>query len=286
MEGHYIYQGTADNFATLVLENSNKGPVLVNFWADWAGPCQRLFPLLANLAQEYAGRFLLVNVNTDQQATIARQYGVKSLPLVKVFRGGKVREEVHGYQPEAELRRLLNRHVARRSDERLATGVRLYQAGQIEQGLRLLAEAALDDPDNPRIPAILGKLLMAQRRFDEAQALLRGLPAVARKQPEISHLLAHLGFIQVARQAADRDTLETRLRSDPADSQTRYELAAVALVGDDYDTALESLLELMRRDRSFGEDAGRKGLLALFDMLKNRKELVERYRARMFNILH
>lgn len=286
MERHYIYQGTQENFTTLVLENSNKGPVLVNFWAEWAGPCHRLFPSLARLAREYAGRFLLVNINTDQQATIARQYGVKSLPVVKVFRGGEVREEVHGYQPEAELRRVINRYLVRASDERIAVAVRLYKTGAIEQSLSLLAQAALADPENPRIPTILSKLLMAQRRYDEAESLLRALPPESRTQSEISHLLAHLEFIQVARRAADKDILETRLASNPGDSQSRYELAAVAVVRDDYEAAMENLLELIRRDRAFGEDAARKGMLALFEVLKSHKDLVENYRARLFNILH
>jgi putative thioredoxin len=286
IESHYIYHGTQENFSTLVLENSNKGPVLVNFWATWAGPCHRLFPLLARLADEYAGRFLLVNINTDQQETIARQYGVKSLPVVKIFRGGKVREEVHGYQPEAKLRRIVNRYVARASDERITAAVRLYQLGEVDDSLSLLAQAALDDAENLRIPAILGKLLLAQHRYDEAEALLRGLPPESREQSEISHLLAYLDFIQVARRAADKATLETRLASNPGYSRSRYELAAVAVVHDDYEAALENLLELTRRDRAFGEDAGRKGMLALFDVLKSHQDLVERYRARMFRILH
>ncbi len=286
MESHYIYEGTEENFATLVLNNSNKGPVLVNFWAEWAGPCHRLFPLLAQLAREYAGKFLLVNLNTDEQAPVAQEYGVRSLPMVKIFRGGKLREEVHGYQPEAELRRIINRYVVRASDERIGAAIRLYQKGDVDESLTLLAQAALDDPDNLRIPVILGKLLVAQRRYDEAEALLRGLPPETREQGEISHLLAHLSFIQVAQRASDRDALATRLAADPGDSQIRYEFAALAVVNDDYETALENLLELVRRDRTFGEDAGRRGMLALFDVLKNRTDLVERYRARMFSILH
>ncbi|MFZ0255806.1 MAG: tetratricopeptide repeat protein [Gammaproteobacteria bacterium] len=286
MESHYIYEGTEENFATLVLNNSNKGPVLVNFWAEWAGPCHRLFPLLAQLAREYAGKFLLVNFNIDEQAPVAQEYGVKSLPVVKIFRGGKLREEVHGYQPEAELRRIINRYVVRASDERIGAAIRLYQKGDVDESLILLAQAALDDPENLRIPVILGKLLVAQRRYDEAEALLRGLPPETREQGEISHLLAHLSFIQVAQRASDRDALATRLAADPGDSQIRYEFAALAVVNDDYETALENLLELVRRDRTFGEDAGRRGMLALFDVLKNRTDLVERYRARMFSILH
>ncbi len=283
---NHIYEGTRQNFVELVLDNSSRGPVLVNFWAEWAGPCHRLFPVLATLANDYGGRFLLVNVNTDEEKAVATEYGVKSLPLVKVFVRGKVVEEVHGYQPEPDLRRLIDRHVTKPSDQRIADAVRRYQGGDTEGGLQLLAQAALEDPANFRIPAVLGKLLMAQRRFDEAENLFNGLPAELREQPEISHLVSHLGFIQVARSAPDRAALETRLAADPADAEARHQLAAVALVEDDYDMALTQLLELVRHDRHYGDDAGRRGMLAVFKLLGDDGELVERYRALMYSALH
>jgi len=282
----YIVEGTRENFTKLVLENSRKGPVLVNFWADWAGPCHRLFPILTSLTEEYGGRFLLVNINTDAQKPVAQEYAVTSLPLVKVFRGGKVVEDIHGYQPEPELRRLINRYVARASDRRIAEAVQLYRRGEVEQGLSMLAQAALDDPDNLRIPVILAKMLMARERFEEAENLLNGLPEETRRQPEIAHLIAHMGFIQVARAAPDRSTLEARLAADPGDAQARYELSALDLVADDYDSALGHLLELVRHDRAFGDDAGRNGMLAIFRILGNHGELVERYRSQMFRALH
>ncbi len=282
----YVYEGTQANFATLVLENSRKGPVLVNFWAEWAGPCHRLFPLLARLAEEYGGKFLLVNLNTDEQKPIAEEYGVKSLPMVKIFRQGKVEEEFHGYQPEPELRRIINRHVVLESDQRITEALRQYKSGDVESGLSRLAEAALDDPENLRIPVMLGKLLMAQGRFEEAGNLLRGLPTEMREQPEVGYLLAHLGFIQLARTAPAQGVLEDRLTADPDDAEARHGLAALALVNDDYEAALEYLLELMRRDRSYGEDAGRRGMLAVFSLLGDEGELVDRYRMQMFKALH
>jgi len=282
----HIYQGTAQNFPTLVLENSNKGPVVVNFWAEWAGPCHRLLPVLAELASEYGGRFLLVNVNTDQEKAIAQEWGVKSLPVIKIFRKGKMVEEIHGYQPKPELRRVIDRHVPKASDQRITEALRRYRDGDVESGLQMLAQAALDDPDNFRIPAVLGKLLMAQGRFDAAQNLLQGLPDEMRDEPEISHLLAHLGFIQVARSAPDRAALEARLAADSDDAEVRYQLAALALVDDDYETAMAHLLELVQRHRAFGEDAGRRGMLAVFRLLGNQGELVDRYRALMYGALH
>ncbi len=282
----YTYEGTRENFAALVIENSGKGPVLVNFWAEWAGPCHRLFPVLAKLAREYAGRFLLVNVNTDQEKSVAREYGVNNLPLIKIFRRGVVVEDIHGYQPEPELRRTINRHVIQASDGRIAEAVGRYQQGEVEEGLSMLAQAALDDPENLRIPVILGKLLMARGRFGEAWSLLSGLPSEARRDPDVSNLLAHVDFIRAADGAPQRAVLFARLAADSKDSAARYQLGALSLVDDDYEGALEQLLELVRRDRGFGDDAGVRGMRAVFALLGNQGPLVERYRAALYNALH
>lgn len=199
--------------------------------------------------------------------------------MVKIFRKGKVVEEMHGCQPKPELRRIIDRHVPKASGQRITEALRRYRDGAVEGGLQMLAQAALDDPDNLRIPALLGKLLMAQARFDAAQNLLQGLPDEMRDEPEISHLLARVRFIQVARSAPDRAALGARLAADSDDAEVRYQLAALALVEDDYETAMPHLLELVQRHREFGEDAGRRGMLAVFRLLGNQGEPVDRYRA-------
>ncbi|HHO59295.1 MAG TPA: co-chaperone YbbN, partial [Thiotrichales bacterium] len=93
----FIIEATQDNFNEAVLSNSHKGPVLVNYWADNAGPCLRLWPVLEKLANDYAGQFLLVNVDTNDQRQLAQEYGVNSVPTVKLFVNGEVVEQVHGY---------------------------------------------------------------------------------------------------------------------------------------------------------------------------------------------
>ena len=106
----FAFSATEANFERLVIENSRRGPVLVDFWAPWAGPSLRQGELLRRLAGEYGGRFLLVSVNTDRERALADRFGVKSLPSCKLFRHGRVVEQVHGIQAESDYRALINRH--------------------------------------------------------------------------------------------------------------------------------------------------------------------------------
>jgi len=276
---NYTFDATPENFAALVLGNSMKGPVLVNYWSPRAGPCMVLMPRLARLATEYGGKFLLVTVNTDEHARLAREHGVNSVPTVKIFRHGKVVDSVHGAHPDAEFRRLIERHVARESDAAHADAIREYQAGNVERALSLLARAAVSDPQNLRIVADLAKLMILEQRLSQAQDLLDALPVEAKSDSQIAVLRAHLGFLRAAAEAPSREQVEQELRVHPENVEAHYQLSALKLVQDDYAGAMDELLEIMRRDRGYRDDAARLGLLAVFQLLGNEGELVARYRA-------
>ncbi|MCU7813391.1 MAG: thioredoxin, partial [Candidatus Thiodiazotropha sp. (ex Notomyrtea botanica)] len=113
----YILEGTVDNFDHLVLENSKRGLVLVDFWAPWVGPSLKQREILIELAERYKGRFLLVSVNTDDQKPLAERFGVRSLPSFKLFRQGELVAEYHGVQPEADYPRIVESYVEKPLDE-------------------------------------------------------------------------------------------------------------------------------------------------------------------------
>src|SRR3989344_4304806 len=147
----YVFDASAENFNTLVLENSNKGPVLVNYWSPRAGPCLMLMPRLVRLATEFGGRFLLVMLNTDDLGRLAREHGVNSLPTVKMFRRGKVVDTLHGAESETVLREFISRHVSREADGKYASTLQAYQRDNLDLAVTQAAEAALAEPDNPRL---------------------------------------------------------------------------------------------------------------------------------------
>lgn len=282
----HVYDGSDENFQTLVLDNSNKGPVLVNFWTIKAGPCLRQYPLLDKLVREYPGKFLLVNLNTDKQCGIAREYSVTSVPTLKLFRGRKVVETVHGYQTENELRSLLSRYMVRNSDLQLKQALEYYAQGATDRAFFVLAQTAMDDPSNLRLQEVMAKLLIREDRAEEAYKLLSTLPEPARQQTEIAALLAQLAFIRLIKKSPPPDVLEATLATDPMNLSARYQLAVHKLLNKDFEGGLSGLLEIMRLDRRFGEDAGYHGLLSAFRMLKNEGELVARYRALVQDLIH
>lgn len=285
-EPTFIFEASPENFAQLVLDNSAKGPVLVNYWAPWAGPCLKLWPVLEQLAAEYRGRFLLANVNTDKHKSLARDYGINSLPTLKVFRNRQVVDEVHGAESEQSLRTLLDRHMARASDRQLALALSQYQTGEVAAALALLAAAATADPDNPRVPLAHAKLLLREQRHADLKAFIAGLPAVLQAQAEFANLAAHADFLQAAAEAPAADELQQRIALDAADLAARYQLSALALVHDDYEPALTQLLAIVERDRSFMDDAARRGMNAIFALLGRDHPLSQRYRSLLNNALH
>lgn len=276
----YVFDASADNFARLVLENSAKGPVLVNYWSPKAGPCLMLMPRLVRLAGEFSGRFLLVMLNTDDFGQLARSHGVVSLPTIKVYRDGKVADTLHGAESEDTLRAFIRKQLAGTTNTLLLNALSTHAQGDTASAVRLAAEAALADPQNTRIPLDLAKLLVLQGRYAQADDLLQALPAEVREElPELRRLAAHVSILRTAREAAPAAELEQTIATDPANLEARYQLSAVQLVANDYDAAMQQLLEIAKRDRGFRHDAGRAGLHALFELLGEDDERVSRYRA-------
>ncbi len=282
----HVFDATPEDFPRLVLENSTRGPVLVNYWSPRAGPCLMLMPRLARLATEFGGRFLLVMVNTDMHMALAREHGVISLPTVQVFRHGRVVDTLRGAESEDTVRGFIHKQLAGTADGRLDAALAAQARGETDRAVRLAAEAALADPHDPRIPLELARLLVVQERYAQADDLLQALPAEARAAPELRRLAAHVGFLRAAREAPPPERLERAIADNADDLEARYQLAARCLVADDYEPAMQQLLEIARRDRGFRRGAGHEGLLALFELLGADDERVVRYRALLQESLH
>jgi putative thioredoxin len=281
------YDVSEPEFAARVLEASKQVPVLVDFWAEWCGPCKMLAPTLTRLADAYNGRFMLAKVNTDEEPRLAREYGVRALPTVKVFKDGRVVDEFMGVLPESAVRAVIERHVEHESDKLRRQAEASLEAGDTATARRLLEEAAELDPDNPAVKIATAKMLMFTGAADRAQFILQSLPVDVSMNPEVKRLQAQIGFAQVASTAAfDDSELERIVSTDPKDLQARYRLSAKKVLRGDYEGALEQLFEILRQDRSFEDDAGRRGMLSVFEILGGSGELVSRYRAKMLNMLH
>lgn len=269
---------TQQTFDRLVIEQSQRVPVLVDFWAAWCGPCQSLMPVLAKLAQEYGGKFFLAKVDTDQEQALAGKHGIRGLPTVKIFRNGAVVNEFSGVQPEKTIRALIDRYVARESDTQLEQALRSEAEGNRAEAVDLLTQARKTDPANDRVKLHLGRMLIAEGKLDDGETALRELSLAGRAEPEAAAVLAQLEFARIVAGAPPIPALEQQVKTNDNDMNARYQLAAREVMERRYDAALANFLEIVRRNRKFNDDAGRKAMLALFNLLGNQNELVKRYR--------
>lgn len=245
-----------------------------------------LMPMLAKLAQDYGGQFILAKVNTEEEQALAAQFGIRSLPTVQLFKSGRAVDQFMGALPESQVREFLDRHIPRRSDGLLAQALERIAAGDFAGAQALIEQARAEDPNNVRLMLVELRLTAAQGEIAKTQAALDGLPGELANDPEVIAIRGQLRFAGVIADAPPEAELSARIAADPQDSQARYQLAAHQVLRGDFASALAQLLELMKRDRAFADDAGRKGMLAVFDLLGGNGDLVANYRARMMNILY
>jgi putative thioredoxin len=274
------------NFQSLVLEKSLQKPILVDFWADWCEPCKTIMPMLAKLADEYAGKFELAKVNADQEQELAAHFGIKSLPTMKLFYQGQMVDEVIGAAPESDIRTMLDKHIVSESDQFMQAAMMAYEQGQTGQALELLNTALAKDPDNAELKVTIAQLVHAQGDSESATTLLDSLDDEGNKLDAAIKLRAEIKLAEQLANLPDFDEIEQRLAQDPLDLEALLQKSRHLTARGDYDNAMECLLSIVRADRSFQEDVGRTSLLELFDLLGGEHPSVQTYRRKLFNLLH
>jgi putative thioredoxin len=276
----YKFAATAENFMTDVVEASQVKPVLVDFWAPWCGPCQTLLPMLDRIADDYAGRFLLAKVNTDEQQQLATHFQVRSIPMVMLVHKGEVAEQFVGVQPESSIKAMIDKYLDAEAEPAAAPAPVSTEGGAIPG-----TEPAPQPVENAT-PDDLAMVALDRRDVTAAAAAIEALAATNAEHPVLKSLRARLAFVETANAHPDVNALRTALAADPTNVAVRHALAAhYALVGD-FGTALAEWLEVMRRDRKFGDDLGRRTLMQAFDVLGEQDPLVIQYRRRVASLLH
>ena len=283
---NHVVDGTRNNFRQLVLENSQKGAVLVNYWAPNAGPCFKLWRVLERLSEEYQGRFLLVNVNTETQTPLVRENGITSVPTLKIYHQGKIVESIYGAQSESALRGVIDKHVPPAPDTTMVQAIRMYQSGQVDDALQLLVQAGTREPDNAQLHATALKLLLREKRYADIASYVAVLPDGVKAQPDISTIQVHAKVLNFAQQAPAAAHLDNRLKTTPGDLDAALSRAAVAMVQDDYETALTHLLHVFRKDRHYDDELPHKAMLVIFALLGEKHELTRTFQTSMREGLH
>jgi putative thioredoxin len=278
---------TAD-FDEKVLRASATRPVLVDFWAPWCGPCRALAPLLDRLAAEFADRFTLAKLNTDEEPEIAARYGVRGIPNCKLFVDGNVVDEFTGVLPEPALRDFFARALPSPAAPLVASAQALLAAGDVAGAYAKIDEAVHVAPNDEDALLTRIEILLAQGRADEAQALVTQRLAGDGSLRDTRRLatLAARATLAAGTASGDLAALAQAAAREPIDCAAKLAYARALAASGDYESALRELLAIVNADRAFGDDAGRRTMLTIFDALPADSDLVRRYRRELASALH
>lgn len=282
----YMHAANSENFKALVLDNSAQGPVLVNFWSRKAGPCLRQSPVLDQLIHHYAGRVLLINVDVDSEFVFSKEYGIASVPTLKLFRHGQVVETLHGFQSEAELKKILGQYVTRDSDLKLADAIELFTGGKARAAYEMIAELIVEDPDNPRLPLTMCKLLQHEGRYLEASKLIESLPVTIRTNKEVRQFAAFLSFFLELDGVADQEILQEQLTCRPEDLGLKRQLIARLVSQQQFEDALQWLAEIIDIDPGFEDNYAQQATLRVFAILGDGHPLIKQFQPGLRRYTH
>ncbi|MGB0252926.1 MAG: thioredoxin [Litorivicinaceae bacterium] len=269
MSDAYSIQVTSETFETDVLQKSQETPVLVDFYAEWCGPCKTLGPMLERLADEYAGAFILAKVDADAEQMLVAGMGVRSLPTVVLFKNGQPADHFMGALPEGEIRAILDKHVERVEASPLERAAELVALGQYDEAIALYQLITADDPENYDVYLDMAQALLKKGDLDSAEAIVERLPDAQKMDPRAKSIVAGKVFQDLLAGAPDRATCESRIAANDEDSEARYFLAVHLMVSDDVELAITHLLTIIRTDRQYNDDAARLLLIQIFDRLGN-----------------
>lgn len=283
--GQYAFDVGREDFQQVVIEGSKRVPVVVDFWAEWCGPCRVLKPILEKLADEYQGKFILAKVNADYNQELAARYGVRGIPSVKAFVGGQIVDEFSGALPESAVREFLERIIPSPAEELRLKAAELKAAGEPARALQVLAEASKLDPRNEAVRMDAAEIMLDLDQIDEAARLLESLSANSRTEARAQQLLARLTFARSKASGQDEAGLRARIAANPEDMATRLALANLLITTGRYAEGMDELLEMIRRDKTWNEEAARKTMLSVFNLLGG-SPLVSEYRRKLASALN
>ncbi|MDZ5604600.1 thioredoxin [Pseudomonas sp. RP23018S] len=284
----YIFDATDADFQQSVIENSFHKPVLVDFWAEWCAPCKALMPLLAKIAEEYQGELLLAKVNCDVEQQIVGQFGIRSLPTVVLFKDGQPVDGFAGAQPESGIRALLEPHVQMPpppTASPLEHAHGLFAESRFSEAEATLKQLLSEDNSNAQGLILYARCLAERGELDEAGTVLEAVKTDEHKAA-LAGAKAQLTFLRQAASLPEAADLKARLAQNPADDEAAYQLCIQQLARQQYEAALDGLLKLFQRNRSYEEGLPHKALLQVFELLGNDHPLVTVYRRKLFALLY
>jgi len=279
----YSVDVTAENFQAEVAEKSNQVPVLLEFYAEGAEQCQPTSALLAKLAAEYQGKFVLARVEVQQNPQLVQQLGIRALPTIKIIFQGQMAGDMEGPADEQQLRGALDQ-LTMSPMERVREQIDFLLAqGQRSEAIGMLQQVIAEEPQNFGLHVELCDLLIMEGQKDDARQILEAIP---QDTPGIDKPRSRLEFIDLAGDLAPLADLQAKVEAAPDDLRTRFDLAIRLVVEDQVEAGLETLLDIMRVDKAWEEELARTTMIKVFNMLGKGNDLATAYRRKMFGLLH
>lgn len=291
--GDLIKDADITTFMQDVVQASMQGPVLVDFWAPWCGPCKQLTPALEKLVKGAGGKLRLVKVNVDdpKNQPLAQQLRIQSIPAVYAFSGGQPVDGFVGALPESQLKKFVESlpgagPVQDAAADAIEAGRAALGTQSFEDAAAAFSEALGAEPENPAALGGLARALIGMGEVEAAREILDGVPAAIAEHAEIAAARSALQLLEDgAKAAGNLKPLEDAVAANPNDHQARYDYA-LALVGDNRQAeALDQLLDIVKRDRKWNEEAARKQLVTMFEALGPMDPLVVEARRKLSSIL-
>ena len=266
--GDVVKDSDTAHFAADVIEASTQIPVIVDFWAPWCGPCKQLGPMIEKLVRQAGGLVRLIKINVDENQDLAAQLRVQSIPAVFAFKGGRPVDGFAGALPESQIRAFIDRLLDGAKpplEEALDQGASALEAGDVETARAIYGEVANHVPEDGRPIAGLLRCALVEGTIAEAREMIENLPPEMKDDKEVAAAIAAIDLAEQGSSASDTSALEERLAADPTDHQTRFDLAVALYGAGDGEAAVAALIEIVRRERTWNDDAARNQLLKIFE---------------------
>ena len=260
-------QVTGSNFEIDVVEKSNTIPVLVDFYADWCGPCKNLAPILDKLVGEFAGAFVLAKVDSDAEQMLVSSMGVRSLPTVVLFKDGQPVDHFMGVLTEGEIRQILEKHVEKIEISAIEKARNLALQNSFSEAISLYQIITADEPENSDAILEMATCYLSVGDGDTAEKLVLGLSEALQMDPRAKKILANRFFLNILEKAPPENSCIERMEANEVDLEAAYFLGAYFMVAEKTDKAIDVLLNTIRIDSGFLDGAPKKLLITIFDRL-------------------